>query len=1060
MGRPDTGAQKELIGRSRERAACELAIARLTAGQGGTILLSGEPGIGKSALAKLCARLAAEAGAAVHWGFAWEAGGAPAYWPWTQCLGALVRTLQADENLIAPLADVLSDRTEPDKRLTLQPDEARFQLLEGVRALLDQVTRERMTVLVLEDLHAADEETLLLLRHLSQHAEGLPLLLIGTYRDVEARAGNSEPLWEITRTATVIRPGRLGADDIKAFLAQRGETCPDELRVQQLLQTTAGNPLFLEGLTDLFTHSGPAEHALPETVQQVIRQQLERLPGATRQMLAAASVLGREFSTASLALLAGAAEKDVQQALVPAIDAGLVDRESALDYRFAHTLYRDVLYRDLESESRLLMHQRYAERLEELIAAGDTSLWSLLATHLELAGPDYRRDTVAALRQAAAYARDRLALDEAANLLERALGIFGEGPDSDPADRCRLNIVYANALSYSGRVREAHACCERAFAVAVALEDASLMAELALTWGQAIVVARIDRRLIGALERSLAALSDEQTKLKARLLGRLAGALQPALDPTGPMRMAREAIRLARETEDEDVLYEVLRSAVSALMDFAPVSERLPLNREFASLARQRADVPGQFRAGLRLMIDAIESGDRGTLDAAILDCCDIADQLGLPHYRWRTASAKAMLATLEGRFDESAALLDQAEALAGAIHEPQATITLAIQRFCLLIEWDSPNAVPLDVIQERLRSAYDSGLGDAEFYIAPLINYYSNLGNREFAHGFIRNEALVERTFAGGDRYTLTMLGALALEADRLDIAKRIYHTLLPAEDACTHLGLLGGGWSSPVAYWLGVLARGLGEPERARRHFDKALAVAEAMCAEPARARIHACIAGLAGDMGDTEQARHHRAIADRQLQTLGMRRERAVPAHAADSPAGIAGGERIRLNKSGEHWRVSFDGKTASIRDTKGMSMLARLLGEPDREIHVLDLAGAGAPDSGDEPKLDAQARREYAERVQELAAELEEAEDMADLGRADALREELEFLRSELARAFGLGGRPRAGGPAERARVNVRRRLKDAMERVERQLPGAGRYLESTVRTGSYCRYTPI
>ncbi len=159
----------------------------------------------------------------------------------------------------------------------------------------------------------------------------------------------------------------------------------------------------------------------------------------------------------------------------------------------------------------------------------------------------------------------------------------------------------------------------------------------------------------------------------------------------------------------------------------------------------------------------------------------------------------------------------------------------------------------------------------------------------------------------------------------------------------------------------------------------------------------------------------------------------------------------------------WQVRLNQQTALIRSSKGLSILAKLVARPDTEIHVLDLAGtAPQPDSGDAgPMLDQSARKQYQQRLRDLQEELEEANEFGDLGRADAIRTEIDFISSELSRAFGLGGRERrAGGDAERARVNVRRRIKDAIQRISEQLPDAGRYLENTIKTGTYCRYTPM
>ena len=161
----------------------------------------------------------------------------------------------------------------------------------------------------------------------------------------------------------------------------------------------------------------------------------------------------------------------------------------------------------------------------------------------------------------------------------------------------------------------------------------------------------------------------------------------------------------------------------------------------------------------------------------------------------------------------------------------------------------------------------------------------------------------------------------------------------------------------------------------------------------------------------------------------------------------------------------WQLEFAGECCLMKDSKGMQVLSRLVASPDQEIHVLDLVGAsavgGQGDSGNDPALDKQARSAYKVRLAELQEEMDDAAEMGDIGRREQALEEMEFIQRELARAFGLGGRSRkSGSDAERARVNVQRRVKDAIKRIGEQLPAAGRYLQGSIDTGTYCRYRPL
>jgi hypothetical protein len=189
------------------------------------------------------------------------------------------------------------------------------------------------------------------------------------------------------------------------------------------------------------------------------------------------------------------------------------------------------------------------------------------------------------------------------------------------------------------------------------------------------------------------------------------------------------------------------------------------------------------------------------------------------------------------------------------------------------------------------------------------------------------------------------------------------------------------------------------------------------------------------------------------------------------------------RNLFRREGEYWTVRYEGSVARLKDAKGLRYLARLLADPGREFHAVDLEAAGGraawtapsgvregagpgelrvrPDLGDAGELlDAKAKAAYKARVGELAAELEQADRCNDPGRAAKAGAERDFLVAELARAVGLGGRDRrAASHAERARLNVTRAIRAAVANLARASPPLGRHLAVTIRTGRYCSYTP-
>lgn len=169
-------------------------------------------------------------------------------------------------------------------------------------------------------------------------------------------------------------------------------------------------------------------------------------------------------------------------------------------------------------------------------------------------------------------------------------------------------------------------------------------------------------------------------------------------------------------------------------------------------------------------------------------------------------------------------------------------------------------------------------------------------------------------------------------------------------------------------------------------------------------------------------------------------------------------------VSLERHGELWRFERAGRVLTLKHSRGLELLARLVERRGEEIHVLALAsdepGASVADQETAGLIDEQAKRAYRVRLRELEHTLAEAEQNHDLGRIRALEKERSLLDAELERAFGLGGKARrSGSPSERARVNVQRRLKDTIARIAELDAECGQFLTRAVRTGNYCIFSP-
>jgi len=221
---------------------------------------------------------------------------------------------------------------------------------------------------------------------------------------------------------------------------------------------------------------------------------------------------------------------------------------------------------------------------------------------------------------------------------------------------------------------------------------------------------------------------------------------------------------------------------------------------------------------------------------------------------------------------------------------------------------------------------------------------------------------------------------------------------------------------------------------------------------------------IVELAGRMSSENRSALAHPVLEAQLRLIDDAARAALRAAATLEGTAASHGPGLVLEDEGEYWTLRHAGALCRLRDSRGLRMLARLVASPGRDIHAIDLVGGGVGvESGDSDAgehLDARALAGYRERLAELRAHAAEAHDAADLGRQRLAHEEIAALERELARALGLGGRARrAGGLAERARVNARRRLADTIRRARSAVPSLGAHLGECVVTGTFCSYDP-
>jgi tetratricopeptide (TPR) repeat protein len=1032
-----------LVGRDRELAAVAARLDTAAAGRGGAVLVSGEPGIGKTRFLEQAVTLATERGFATAWGRAWEVGSAPPYWPWIEALREL-----AARPALRDLGDELARAVPELGRGARRGAADAFAFYDAIAGFLDAAAARAPIAIVLDDLHAADPSSLGLAAQLAPQLARMRVVLFGSHRDVEARRDPAIEglLVKIGRAGDVHALPRLDLAGVQALAGVGGEAA------RMIFEASDGNPLFVQELMKLLAARGAAPD-VPAGVRAVIRERVQLLSPATVALLQAAAIVGRTFGVTLAAELAGVTTAALEDAIGEAAGADVVARVEADRYRFSHALVAETLAADLALGVRARLHRRAAEILERAHDGDPAAPLAEIADHWLAAGAEHAATAVDAAVRAAEGAARRVAFADAAELYERAIAALAIAAPNDARRRAELLVAQGDAWVRAGDRTRAQAPCVAASELGRALGDGALVARAALALGADVAVAQVVRVLVRLLEEALPLLPDGDDPWRARVMARLASARQPALDPQEPVALAEDALAMAHRLGDPDTLYEVMFAAGGAFADYARPEVRASLSEETARLAAARGDRARQLRSLQRLAFDCIDLADLEGFERAVAAYAGLADELRQPRYQWVPLLFRAMRAQWEGRAADDVRLADEALAIRERLGDPVAPMMHRVRRMMI----DGPRTA--EEIEEAVVLLASEGDAQSRGMRAWM---WTRQGRLDDAHAELA--PVLERAIRSSYHY-LAGLSLLTWRRRDRALAAQLFARLLEDPGRVIVVSSIGFSLVGHTDHELARTAAVLGRWDDADRYAASALAAYARLGARPLAARIRADWAAMWLDRGDVARARElhaaARATAD-ELDNAELRLacDEVEARFGGAAPAPAAPSDRtIRIAHEGEFWTVTGLGELCRIKDSRGMQMLAMLVASPGQDLHSLDLSGADTVDGGDAGEvIDREARASYQDRLRELRAELEEAEAWNDAGRRERAAAEIEALTQALSGAFGLGGRERrTGGAAERARQNVRRRIADALRRIEEACPALGRELTRAIKTGTVCRY---
>jgi DNA-binding winged helix-turn-helix (wHTH) protein len=840
------------IGREHPMAVLRRALEWARAeGRGSGFLVVGEAGIGKTSFVEAFGREARKAGTPIWLGRCLEADAAPAFWPWIQILRAAAAGGAADS-----LAKLLED-LGPRESAPIEPEfmngrSGGFWVLDRIVQVLAKAAAAAPLLLVLDDLHWADDPSLRLLEVLAGHLADLPILLVATLRDTDApRDSTAETLARQSRRLARLPLAPFALSEVGEYLRRVTGEAPANATVAAVHERTGGNPLFVEEAAQRMRERPRGEaHALDlgelPSARRFLEARLEHLDGGIRSAVEAASILGERFELPVLAAVLGASMESVADLLDGASEARLVRQGMGIGaYEFAHGLVREAALAGISAPSRRLLHLAAGEALE---ASGlGPQRVAQLAFHFAEALPTGSASRAARYAEAAAQAASRVfAHEEARAHWTRALEALSFEREPDLGVRCRLLVGLATTERHLGMRSAAREHATQAIALAHSRGLANLVVAAAAVLRRSIVShLGMDPTAREAIAQALPHLDADRDRVTA--LSLLAGA-SPGRLTAASGAASDEALELARPLGGQ-AMVEALWARTFVLT--SPEDAQVLLDTA-ADLRRFDEGLGQSWWSGEAHYASFCAHRQRGDADAArrsLEELGALAVRFRLPEAQWHHRRLCAQMDFESGSFDKAAstwrALCDdpQFQTL------PYVKALDRIQQLSIAIERDERPGARHELYE--LVSRWSPTVRAETLLLSSLVENGRIRDARE------RFEALATNGFAAvpRDRVVLACLSSLAETAIALDDRERAAHLEALLRPYAEYLAadLMASSLGS-VAYYLALLAAYRGDVPAAATQFATALDRNRTLGLRPRLARTEHAYAQLLARDGST--------------------------------------------------------------------------------------------------------------------------------------------------------------------------------------------------------------
>jgi len=863
---PHIGHRTPFVGREGERADLRRFLDGARSGQGALVMIGGEPGVGKTRITEELVAEARRHGFLTLTGHCYEMEGAPPYIPFIEILQSIIRMVEPNTlldalgnaapeaaKLVPELRERFPDLPEPRK---LPPEQERLYLFNNLRDFFERMGSRRPLLLVIEDLHWTDEPTLLLLQHLVQRLNEMPVLVVGTYRDTELDVARSlaKALEELLRQSLAhdMLLKRLSEDGVLAMLRGRSGQEPPSRLVETIHNETEGNPFFVEEVFKHLAEEGKLfdsegqwrsdlrieETDVPRGVLLVIGHRLERVSEGCRRILARAAVIGRGVSFRLLNEVIELDEDALFDAIEEAERAQLIrstTRGGEARLMFSHELIRQTLLSDLSTPRRQRLHLRVAAAIERLHAEALEEHAADLAYHFYQGGGDPEK-TIEYAVLAAERATAQTAYEEAVAQYRRALQALEQQRPVDEYKHCDLLTALGLAYGNAGAPPEAIEVFLRVTEIARKLPAPEQFAEATLGLGRFLyMAAAVDDQLISLMDEALTVLPEEDSALRASLMGRLSQILELAGDSRS-ITLSEQAISIARRIGDPEALYYALWSRV--FVWDRPLEERVSDANEFAKLEEETGSpVGGDEGLSLLCHLHCVQ-GDIAASDADLAALKIRAAKTSHPSTILYVKFIETTRALMTGRFEEAERLRLETFSVGQKVNEVN---TAQISDHVIFVSaWQQGR---LDDRASVTRAAIDLNpqFRERAVYRASRAYFLLMLGLQDRAREEF--ERLAANDFRALPRHwsmplALMYLSEVAFALGDTGRAAQLYDLLFPIADRLILAGI-NGVCSGAASHWLGMLAGTLKRWDDAVSHFENAIETNARIGARPYLAR-----------------------------------------------------------------------------------------------------------------------------------------------------------------------------------------------------------------------------